>query len=707
MRRATHVGSLFTLCIIMFGSNPVHASAQDIHDLAGTVQAQVDGHTVNFPTLKVDVNAHIQGDVANVEIVQTFANPLDKPLNAKYLFPMNKSAAVYAMTMEVGDEIVEAQIKRKEDAKKTFEKAKSEGKAAALLTQHRPNMFTQNLANLMPGLPIKITLKYTQSVPKVDGDFELVVPLVVGPRYEPIGNGEAPDIIDDGQSFGKQTSTSTSQFGTWELEQLPAYPETAGVDVPKSIEDDRVSIKVTLESDISIKRTYSDTHKIDIEKIGKDDLKSVITLNKDRVIDNADFVLRYALSGALTEAGFMAEKEAKGGFFSLMLEPPKAPKDMQVTPREMVFVLDTSGSMSGMPIDASKTFMHHAIKTLRPEDYFRIIRFSNNATEFTSAPVLATEQNKRNGLRYVASLDAGGGTEIPSAIEQAFAMPPAPNTMRIVVFLTDGYIGNEATVLNQIHEKIGDARIYAFGVGTGVNRYLLDEMGRAGRGFARYLDPTEDPDDVAIALARKLESPVLTDINIDWGDMQVEDITPNVIPDLFAGDTIRIQGRFKGQGTHIINVQGKVRGHEGTLPLQITLPDAANDNEQRSPISLMWARSRIADHMRDIDRPAEKRVSGLSEDELKEQVVDLGLDFSLMTKWTSFVSVSKKVYNKNPEANDNANIPLPMVKGVTQAAYPSFGGGGVPEPGTLGGMAVLGACAFAARRRKAKRQAAA
>lgn len=701
MRR---IGSLFTICFIMFGNNPVHAIGPDIHDLAGTVQAQVDGKTINFPTLKVDVTAYIQGDVANVEIVQTFANPLEEPLNAKYLFPMNKSAAVYAMTMEVGDEIVEAQIKRKEEAKKTFEKAKSEGKAAALLTQHRPNMFTQNLANLMPGLPVKITLKYTQAIPKVDSDYELVVPLIVGPRYEPLGNGEAPDVVDNGEVFGKQQSTSTSPFGQWELEEMPEYPETAGVDIPKSIENERVSIKVILESDISIKHAYSDTHAIDVDHVGSDRTKSVITLAKGRTIDNRDFVLRYGLSGALTEAGFIAEKEARGGFFSLMLEPPVAPKDAQVTPREMVFVLDTSGSMSGYPMDASKTFMRHAIKTLRPDDYFRIIRFSHNATEFTSAPVLATEENKRNGLSFVQGLYASGGTEIPGAIDQAFAMPPAPDTMRIVVFLTDGYIGNESRVLSQINEKIGNARIYAFGVGSGVNRYLLDEMGRTGRGFARYIDPTEEPEEVAMTLAKKLESPVLTDININWGNMQISDVTPDVIPDLFAGDSIRIQGRFTGTGTHTINVEGKVRGREGTLPLQVTLPKASNDNNERTPISLMWARSRIADHMRDINRPDGKRISGLSEDALKEKVVDLGLDYSLLTKWTSFISVSKKVYNKNPEAAADKNIPLPMVKGVTQAAYPaSFNGGSVPEPGTLGGMAILGACAYAARRRKKKR----
>ena len=181
---------------------------------------------------------------------------------------------------------------------------------------------------------------------------------------------------------------------------------------------------------------------------------------------------------------------------------------------------------------------------------FRIIRFSNNASEFTSGPVRATPNNINNGLNYVNSLNARGGTEIPNAIRQAFSIPKPDGALRIVVFLTDGYIGNESEVLRLITSTIGDARIYAFGVGTSVNRYLLAEMGRKGRGFARFMDPTEDAEEVALELAGKLESPVLTDISIDWGELKVSEVTPAVIPTCFAGDSIRVLGKIEGSGTH-------------------------------------------------------------------------------------------------------------------------------------------------------------
>ncbi len=696
----TSYNKILVTCFCIIGwAQPVYAEIID--DIGGTVEAELDGKIIHFPALKTDIHVDIKGDLANVKVTQIFENPTNAAMHARYLFPMNKDSAVHSMIMEVGDEIIKAKIKRKEEAKKTFEAAKVEGKTASLLTQNRPNMFTQKIANLMPSMPITVTLEYTQSIPKVDNAYELVVPLVVGPRYNPLGIGESPDLIDDGVSYGKVESTSRSAFGVWELEEKVDYPDVTGLTLPDTIDAARVSIRVDMDSDIAIQDVFSETHDISVR--GNDKTKT-IALQKHRVIDNADFVLRYSLSGQSTKAGFLATNENGEGYFSLMIEPPELPNDKDITSREMVFVLDTSGSMNGRPIDASKTFMRHALENLRQGDSFRIIRFSDNATEYASVPVPATSENIKDGLRYVQSLSANGGTNIPLAISQAFAAPEMDNKLRIVVFLTDGYIGNEASVLKQIAGVIGDARIYAFGVGTSVNRYLLAEMGRRGRGFSRFIDPTEDIHDAAISLAKKLNAPVLTDIDIDWGDLDVVDITPDVIPDLFAGNTIRVQGRFKGAGTHLVRVNGKVQGRKASLPVQVTLP-AANDNQDDGKaIPIIWARSRVSDLMRHINTPDSVRYVTDTDDELKEKVVQLGLGFSLMTQWTSFVAVSEKLYNKDTEKTRSATVPLPMVKGVTNLVYgQSFSGGSVPEPASTGGLIVLGGIAAAAMRRKKRK----
>lgn len=632
------------------------ANDPDLLDqMGGHMEAQVDGKTVLLPTLKTDITADIQGDLASVTLVQTFANPVDRPLNATYLFPLNKVAAVYAMTMQTEDEIVEAEIHRKAEAEQKFEKAKQEGKAASLLRQHRPNMFTQDIANLMPGKEIRVTLKYVQTVPKVDGNYELVLPLVVGPRYVP-GNMAA-------------------------AEKPPAYPDVTGLTLPRSIEKERVALTVNLDGGMPIQNVFSKTHAITASEL--DENRRQIRFANGRVLDNRDFVLNYQLAGKQTRAGVLTHADKRGHFFSLLIEPPVNAPLGDITPREMVFVLDVSGSMSGMPIEASKLFMREALKNLRPTDYFRVVIFSNNAGELSAQPLKATPDNIRRGLDYVNRLHAGGGTEIVTGINQTFNHPPLPGTKRLVVFLTDGYIGNETEVLALINRKRGESRLYAFGVGTAVNRYLLSEMARFGRGFVRYIDPTEAPEAAAKDLAKRLESPILTDIEIDWGGMQVADVSPDVVPDLFLGDSIRIQGKVLNPGNHTITVNGLINGRKASLPLVVNTGKVQSPKSKNTEaIALVWARSKIADLMRQWQASSITGNAGMQEG-LKETITRLGLEYSLMTRWTAFVAVSKKIVNPNPNSAADANVSLSMVKGVTANAYgthENFHGAATPEP---------------------------
>ena len=691
---------LVTLCFTsQLVSNVSDADAKTT--IGGTITFKgAEGQKLNLPSLKSDVEVDIEADLAKVTVVQTFINPTKAPLHATYLFPLNKNAAVHGMQMEIGNEIVEAKIKKKEKAKEIFKKAKEEGKAASLLTQHRPNMFTQKIANLIPGLPIKVTLRYVQTIPKIDNDYRLVVPLIVGPRYQPLVPDDAP-IIGNPMAVGLKKITNKTTYGQWEIDALPEYPMVFGPKVTSQVDRDRVSIKVNLKAAIPFSKIVSNTHELKISGTGNE---KVVTLLGDRTIDNRDFILNYRLSGANTQAGLLVHRDKKQGYFSLLIEPPAIPREQDITPREMVFVLDTSGSMEGEPMDASKVFMRHAMRNLRQDDYFRIIHFGDNASELTNVPVKATRKNMLQGLSYISKLKASGGTEITPAIRKAFSSPRINQTVRVVVFLTDGYIGNENEVLKLIHKKIDDARIYAFGVGTSVNRFLLSEMGRVGRGFARYIDPTENPNEVAIKLAHKLESPILTDISIDWRKLKVSDVTPQIIPDLFSGDSIRIQGKYEGEGLETIQVQGKVRGKNGSLPLLLNLPKDNYYEESTSAIPLVWARSTISDYMRQINTPKAMKVSGLSNEELEFKVTTLGLNHSLATRWTSFVAVSRRVVNPNPGITPNRKVPLPMVKGTTTNAYPpsisilgeDMAGNSTPEPATVMGIFIIGAAGLIA-----------
>jgi Ca-activated chloride channel family protein len=684
------------------------ALAVTADDLGGRIETQMNGKPVTLPLLKTDIDADVQGDVAQVTVTQTFANPLNQAVYATYLFPLNETAAVNAMTLEVGDERIQAKIQRIEEARATFEKARNEGRSAALLSQHRPNMFTQDIANLMPGLPIKVTLKYAQTVPRRDGAYELVIPLVVGPRYQPQGAGVAPGQpaphggvqhwnATTGVSGGATTAHSQTAYGQWEVEQLPAYPPVFELNAPEQIDPERVGLVIHLNAGMAIAALESRTHPITAET--PDRGRAEVRLANGRTLDNRDFVLRYTLAGARTQTGLLAYRDQRGGFFSLLLEPPQAPAEADITPREMVFVLDCSGSMHGLPMDASKAFMRAALRRLRPTDSFRIIRFSDAATEFSTQPLPATPQNIQAGLRYTDALNGEGGTEMSTGIRQALAPPISTGALRIVTFLTDGYIGNEAEILKLLRANLGNARLYAFGVGASVNRYLLSEMGRVGRGFTRYMDPTEDQEKVAGELAERLQSPVLTDIQIDWGGMEVSDPSPDRIPDLFAGQSLRIQGRYGRPGAYEITVRGLVQGRPATLPLKIELPETSAQGEA---VPILWARSLIGDLQYQLTTGAyPSGHEAVNADALKQRITELGLNFSLVTQWTAFVAVSEKIYNSNPASTPTLPVPVGQVAGTTERAYGestaaltggnagAFTGGGAPEPAALLGFALL------------------
>ncbi|XOV84521.1 MAG: VIT domain-containing protein [bacterium] len=663
----------------------LHITLPAYADVAGSVEGVLEGpdgvKKVALSALQSDYQIEIFGDVANVVVKQRFFNHFEQPLNARYLFPLQQHAAVHAMTMRVGDEVIVAQIQEKKTAQKTFAAATSAGKSAALLEQHRPNMFTQQVANLMPAQTIDIEIAYSHIVPKVDGAYELVVPLIVGPRYQPAGAGVAPEVSTSEASGA--SPDAAFQAGEWVLETLPAQPPTVGIDLPQTFLSERVALQIHLEAAGTIHALHSYTHPLNIRDVSS--TQADITLQEGRVLDNRDFVLRYQLAGEDTSAGLLSHwQPEEGGYFSLLIEPPETVAADQVLSREMVFLLDCSGSMDGLPLEASKRFMREALHALRPQDSFRIIRFSDAATEFSHRAMPATPQNVAYGLSYVQSLRGSGGTQMSSGIRQALAAPVAGERVRNVVFLTDGYIGNEHSVLALVEELRGDARLFAFGVGAGVNRYLLDELGRVGHGFTRYFDPTKDAEHmhtVVAKLVERLQTPVLTELAIDWGDLQVTDLVPRVLPDLYLGDTIRVTGRYAAPGAGTVTIAGRSRQQQA----QVRTPVVLSEGVQRPAVRRIWARTMLAEMMHTFMTPVPLRPARQTNEQLQAAVTDLGLTYKLASRWTSFVAVSQQVYNTKPTDNLEGEVALPKAAGVSQLAYAPapMTGYGAPEPGLM------------------------
>lgn len=678
-RQGMRNAPLLIVCTLLISLGIVAASRAD-DAMAPELVAVIEGKEVPLPSLRSDFEANLQGDLATVRVTQTFENPYDQPLHARYIFPLPEDAAVYAMRMTSGDQMIEAEIREKQQARAVFENAKERGNQAALLDQHRPNVFTQEVANLMPGLPIRVELEYAHVVEKSSGAYRFHIPTVVGPRFVPV----AASDDEQGAPTRKDGELAPLEIGAW---NLPSSPPVAA---PDEVDAERISIRVTLDAGMPIQSIHSATHPLLVERESEGEGKRTISLASTRTLDNKDFELHYQLAGERVAAGLTTHLEGTDGYLSLLIEPPAAASDREITPREMVFVLDCSGSMAGVPMAASKRFMRRTLEGMRPADSFRIIRFSDAATEWSERPMRATRANLRAGLRYVEGLSGMGGTHMSGGIRAAFAPRAEPGVLRIVVFLTDGYIGNDIEIVRLLDDQRGDARLFSFGVGNSVNRYLIEEMARVGRGAARIVRPSDDAELAADELVERLAAPVLTDIAIDWGDARVDAVYPAAIPDLFLGQTVRVMGRFEGSGRHRVRLHGRIGGDLVTMPLDIDLPAAGTRGEgpDARALPIIWARSQIEDRMIEYIKP---NLMPYERDEIENEVTDLGLAHRLMTKWTSFVAVAKPVVNPGGRGK-HADVAVAQVEGVPDTAYPAEalrqGQGGPMAPGKGGPLLV-------------------
>ncbi|HOW96339.1 MAG TPA: VIT domain-containing protein [Kiritimatiellia bacterium] len=610
---------------------------------------------IDLPLKHTEVEAEISGYVARVKVKQTFTNPCDQPIEAVYVFPLPQNAAVNDMQIRVGDRVIRGLIKKHEEARQIYEKAKQEGKTAALLEQERPNIFSQSVANLMPGSDIVVEITYDDLLPYEQGRYEFAFPMVVGPRYIP------------GKPTGKQA-------GGW-AEDTDQVPDASRITPPVLKPGERnghdIMVTVKLDAGVPVQALECPSHEIVTEPGSAPfDGPATVRLAPRDTVPNKDFVLRYTVAGDAPQTGFLAHRDENGGAFMLMFQPPVQPQLDRIAPKEMVFVLDCSGSMSGEPISLVKKAVRHALQNLNPDDTFQIIRFSDASSSFASEPVKATPANVRRGLSYVNGLDGEGGTEMLEGIKAALDFPNRERRLRIVCFMTDGYIGNEKEILAAIRTRLGDdTRLFSFGVGSSVNRYLLERMAEVGRGEVKYVLLNEKPEDTVKKFYERIRSPVLTHIRVDWAGLEVEDLYPARIPDLFAGQPVFVLGRYGRPGAATIRVHGKISGQPVTYELPVELPDAADGN---AAVASLWARSRI--------RELSTELYGGEDKDVVEEITALALKHRLMSEYTSFVAVEEKIVNEDGHPV-TIQVPVEMPEGVSYEGV--FGG--EPAPMQVGG----------------------
>ena len=598
------------------------------------------------PLKHTDVKAEISGFLARAVVTQEFENPFKEKIEAVYTFPLPQNAAVDDMTMLVGDRTVRGKILRREEAQAVYEAAKTNGQTASLLNQERPNIFTQSVANILPGEQIRITISYVETLKYEDGSYEFVFPMVVGPRYIP-GNatGAQPNSMGDG--FAPDTDRVS------DASRITPQPVPEGMRVGHD-----VSIDLTLDAGVPIDGLNSRMQEVDVER--PDDHRAHIRLKDQATIPNKDFIFRYDVAGQKISDALLTHSTANGGFFTLILQPPERVTVEDVTPKELVFVLDTSGSMSGFPIEKAKETMKLALDNLYPYDTFNLITFSGDEHILFPEPVPATKENLAKAQAFLESRQGGGGTEMMKAIKASMDPSDAQGHVRIVCFMTDGYVGNDMEIIGEV-QKHPNARVFAFGIGSSVNRFLLDNMAKYGRGEVEYVGLNDDGSAAARRFHERVRNPLLTDISIDWNGQSVADVYPKTIPDLFGAKPVILTGRYTGNGRGVIRLKGKMSGRDFVREIPV---DFSSPQSQHDVLATLWARTRVDDLM---SRDFKGMQQGAMRDEVKQAIVQLGLDYRLMTQFTSFVAVEEMIVTDGGKPR-RIDVPVEVPEGVNRQA---------------------------------------
>jgi Ca-activated chloride channel homolog len=591
------------------------------------------------PLKHTDVKAEISGFLSRVTVTQQFSNPFEEKIEAVYAFPLPQNAAVDRMTMTVGDRVIRGKIKRREEARAIYESAKAGGHVASLLDQERPNIFTQSVANIMPGESVEVTISYVEVLEYDDGAYEFVFPMVVGPRYIP--------------------GTPTGRSGGGWAPNTDRVPDASKITPPVAAPGTRaghdLSLQVDLDAGVPVVNLESTLHDVDVRQ--KNARSASIALKSKATIPNKDFVLRYEVAGGKIEDAILTHKQGGDGFFTLILQPPDKVAPSDVMPKEIVFVLDTSGSMSGFPIETAKRTIKLALDGLNPEDTFNLITFSGDTHILFPEPVPATAANVALSQRFLESRSGGGGTEMMKAIRAALDPSDASDHVRIVCFVTDGYVGNDLAIIGEV-QKHPNARVFSMGIGNSVNRFLLEKMAEEGRGEVDYVTLQDNGDVAARRFHERVRNPLLTDVTIEWGGLPVTDIFPARIPDVFSAKPVIVSGRYTGSGGVTVKLRGNSAGRPVERDIVVTLPvsEARHDS-----LSKLWARMKIDDLMREDYQGVQ---NGNAKSEVQEGITRLGLDYALMTQFTSFVAVEEVTVTDGGQPR-RIDVPVEMPEGVS------------------------------------------
>lgn len=631
-----------TLCLaLMLGTLPGDGNAGTPGQGTLTI-IEPDGKPgKGCPLEHTSVTAEVSGFTARVQVTQTFHNPRKEKIEAIYTFPLSADAAVDSMIMRVGDRVVKGTIKRREEAKRIYERARERGHVASLLDQERPNIFTQSVANIMPGEKVVITIAYAEILPYRDGAFTFAFPMVVGPRFIP--------------------GARTGHQGTGWAHDTNQVPDASRITPPVTPSGTRaghdIDVTVSLDAGVPILAIDSRLHEVTIQRTERN--RATIALKNRKEIPNRDFVLTYAVAGDTIQSGVLTHKDGKDGFVTVIMIPPKRVKPDQISPKEMIFVIDCSGSQRGKPLAKAKETMKYAIDNMNPDDTFNIIDFNSGARALFETPRKNTPENRTKALNYLQSLQARGGTWMGPAIETVCTNPAPENRLRIVTFMTDGYVGNDFEIVSLVKKLRGKSRWFPFGTGNSVNRFLLDNMARVGGGEVEYILLNSAGEQVAKKFYDRIASPVLTDISLSYSGIVLEEVFPETLSDLWSRKPLIFKARYNKPGKGTVTIKGFSAGKPYEQTLDVVLPEKEPRNES---LASLWARAKVDDLM---DRDWMGIQRGTPNPSVKEEIIQVALAHRIMTQFTSFVAVEEAVVTIGGKPT-RVTVPVEMPDGVSR-----------------------------------------
>lgn len=629
------IAALALVSILPTGETKVQARPQTTQEdktLSPYFYVQGDPSVDHLPLKDTRVQIDVSGVIADVQVVQTYKNEGSRPINARYVFPASTRAAVYAMSMRIGDQIIVAKIKEREKAKQEFDKAKAEGKSASLLEQNRPNVFSMSLANVMPGDQIEIELRYTELLVPTDGVYEVVFPTVVGPRYSSQQESSAPrEDLWVKSPYLHQGNASTSTL----------------------------HISTTISAGVPIRDLSCPSHQI-VAQWQSPSVAQMTLDDADAFHGNRDFIVRYRLAGDQIASGLLLYQGKDENFFLYMAQPPQRVTNTADIPgREYIFVVDVSGSMNGFPLNVSKRLLRDLIGQLRPTDLFNLVLFSGDSALFSAKSVSADQENINKAIGLIEQQRGSGGTELLAAVKQAMSVPREADYSRSIVVVTDGYIEAEKGVFDYIRDNLDRSNVFAFGIGSAVNRYLIEGVAKAGMGEPFIVTSEAEAPPIAAKFREYIDTPVLTDIQVNPVGLDVYDVHPGHVPDLFAQRPVILFGKWRGSPGGYFELKGKTG--QGDYVTRVDVSSVQADDANRA-LRYLWARSRITE-LSDygLINPDAQRI---------KTITDLGLKYNLLTQYTSFIAVREEVVNAQGSAED-VDQPQPLPEGVSDLAVGS------------------------------------